>query len=623
MGITSYKLKNMNKIFNFITSLFMITMFMVSCSPDEYKLNAPDLKSEDLVEGIAYKIEHDKDNPNIVYLTNLKGNGYTPVWIHPQGRSQEQKVTLKLPFPGTYEITFGLETQGGIVYGEKETFTIDEFYPDFVTDELWTMLTGGLGKSKTWVHDNGSYGLASGEMDYADPSEVVEWNNFKPNWGPGKGHTEDDNIWKSTMTFTLNGGAFVETHDESKVGAVDHKGTFMLDTDNHTITLNDAEVIHTQGWGSKATNWNKGLKVLTLTENQLQIAVLRDASPGEADWWLIWNYVSKDYADNYVPEDKADPVPPIDGNVNDVLTTTKSKVWKLSKDAPYDWADLNGNLVNNFSAKNSYISTGWAAYSENMIDATKLTFLASDATKGKFVFSSFGNNDLEGTYEVDNNNDITFSTPLSAIISETNFGWNSIIKLETTTESKLRLLKTKTDVFGSVTDIWLAKRLTERDEYMVYHFKLDLGVEEDKAISVPVDNTKLDFGDLENIGNLRIELYNEYGSTKNNPPVDPSKFNFSNSLTVTFTINGITLKSGAIGSYTTGISYADDDWYPNYWGGGEGDTTVTGDGTYTVSFTPEASASGIKVFTIDMKGLGSDIVDLSTVSIVINKIELR
>lgn len=185
---------NMDKLYkSLIGSLIMMILF-VSCSPDEYKLSTPDVKSKDLVEGIAFKIEHDKDNPNIIYLTSLMGPRYTPVWTHPQGRSQQQKVTLKMPFPGTYEVVFGVETQGGIVYGDAVTFTIDDFYPDFVTHELWTFLTGGIGKSKTWIHDDGSYGLVSGEMDYADPSTTVEWNNFTPNWEAGKGHTGDDNI---------------------------------------------------------------------------------------------------------------------------------------------------------------------------------------------------------------------------------------------------------------------------------------------------------------------------------------------------------------------------------------------------------------------------------------------
>ncbi len=466
-------MKNISKI---LTLFAILAMMFTSCSPDDFSLGEKDVKPGDLVEGIAFKIEHDPSNPNIVYLTSLMGTQYTPLWDHPQGRSQKQAVTLKMPFPGTYSVTFGVETRGGIVYGEPVTFTIDNFYAGFVDDELWTFLTGGVGESKTWIHDDGSYGLATGEMDYADPSTTVEFNNFAPNWSPGKGHTGDDNIWKSTMTFSLDGGSFVTTHNEYDGGSLDESGTFMLDVDAHTITLTDANIIHTHSWDYKTSNWGKNLKILTLTKNQLQIAVWRELVSGEGEWWLIWNYVSKDYADNYVPTDQPDPVPDIDGDPNDILTTTNTKTWVLSTDSPYDWASLTGELMNNFTNAASYTSTGWAAYDADMIAATKFSFTSTSAGGGKFVFSSYDNEDVEGEYTIDSSNDIDFGMALSALISESDYGWTSTAVLKTSAENKLRILKTKTDALGStVTDMWLGQRSSEKNEYMVYHFVLGSG----------------------------------------------------------------------------------------------------------------------------------------------------
>ena len=90
-------MKHYIKIF---ASLFIFTLIFAACSPEDFALGMKDVKPEDLVEGIAYKIEHDASNPNIIYLTSLMGNKYTPLWNHPQGRSQEQKITLKIPFSG-------------------------------------------------------------------------------------------------------------------------------------------------------------------------------------------------------------------------------------------------------------------------------------------------------------------------------------------------------------------------------------------------------------------------------------------------------------------------------------------------------------------------------------------
>ncbi|SFC02612.1 hypothetical protein SAMN05421747_103149 [Parapedobacter composti] len=465
----------MKKLIKRSAGLLLLAMAVFGCSPEDFDLGAVDVKPEDLVPGLAFTIEHDSENPNIVYLTSLMDKRYTPLWEHPQGRSQDARVTLRIPFEGIYEVRFGVQTRGGAVYGEPVTFTIDEFYAGFVEHELWTLLTGGIGQSKTWIHDNGQYGLASGELDYADPSTTVEWNNFTPNWSPGRGHTGDPNIWESSMTFSLKDGAFYNVTNKTADGAVEQSGTFMLDMDNHTLTITGADLMHTQGWHNKTTNWSRGLKLLTLTENQLRVAVLREEISGESEWWLIWNFVAKEYADNYVPEERPDPVPPIDGNGQDVISTTRTKTWVLSPETPYDWADLEGNLLNNFSGPEAYLSSEWAAYNLDMINATKLTFSALSATTGRFVFTSYDGEPVEGEYTVDQNNDIDFGQPLNAVISESDFGWISTMRLGTSAENKLRIVKTKADAFGNVTDMWLGQRSAEKEEYMVFHFVIGSG----------------------------------------------------------------------------------------------------------------------------------------------------
>ncbi len=465
----------MKQLFNKLAGLLLLTIAFSACSPEDFDLGAVDVKPEDLVQGLAFSIEHDATNPNIVYLTSLMDKRYTPVWEHPQGRSQDARVTLRIPFEGTYEVKFGVQTRGGAVYGEPVTFTIADFHAGFVDHELWTLLTGGIGKSKTWIHDDGQYGLATGELDYADPATTVEWGDFAPNWSPGRGHTGDNNIWGSTMTFSLEGGAFYAVSNKTAAGSVDGSGTFMLDVDNHRLSISGAQLMHTQGWNNKTTNWHSGLRVLALTENQLRVAVLREEISGESEWWLIWNYVSKAYADSYVPEDRPDPVPPIDGDGQDVLTTSRTKAWVLSTETPYDWADLNGNLLNDFAGPDAYRSSGWAAYDAAMIAATKLTFSAASGGGGRYVFSSYDGEDVEGEYTIDASNDIDFGQPLSAVISETDFGWVSTMRLATSADDKLRILKTKADVLGNVTDMWLGQRSAEKEEYMVFHFVLGSG----------------------------------------------------------------------------------------------------------------------------------------------------
>ena len=76
------------KITKYIYSLLAVVMmaFMTGCSPDEYALGEKDLSSDDLVEGIAYTITHDSNNPNIIYLKSLLPSNYAVTFDIPQGR---------------------------------------------------------------------------------------------------------------------------------------------------------------------------------------------------------------------------------------------------------------------------------------------------------------------------------------------------------------------------------------------------------------------------------------------------------------------------------------------------------------------------------------------------------
>ena len=211
----NYNMKHYIKIF---ASLFIFTLIFAACSPEDFVLGTKDVTPEDLVEGIAYKIEHDASNPNIIYLTSLMGNKYTPLWNHPQGRSQEQKVTLKIPFSGTYEVQFGVETRGGIVWGAVTTFSVKDMYAGFISDPLWTMISGGADNEKTWYLDLDEnqvsryfagplyfYGTDD-SWETVTEGKTVEGDSW--NWNPDyKG-----NSWLmsaadfGSMTFSLKGG---------------------------------------------------------------------------------------------------------------------------------------------------------------------------------------------------------------------------------------------------------------------------------------------------------------------------------------------------------------------------------------------------------------------------------
>ena len=137
----------------------------------------------------------------------------------------------------------------------------------------------------------------------------------------------------------------------------------------------------------------------------------------------------------------------------------------------------------------------------------------------------------------------------------------------------------------------------------------------------PGETGKLAIGDLENNGNIRIEIYNEYGSTKGNSVIDPSAVKFNQNMVVTFKISGLNdnYKADASKSNIAGLEYAAASWEPSHWSALKGDkydANVTGDGTYTVWMeTNGAAAEGAVVFCVDIKKLAANLVDPSKVKV--------
>ena len=166
------------------------------------------------------------------------------------------------------------------------------------------------------------------------------------------------------------------------------------------------------------------------------------------------------------------------------------------------------------------------------------------------------------------------------------------------------------------------------------------------GVAIPVDLSKISTGHLEvDTDNYRIEIYNAYGATATDAPIDPTALAISENLTINFTIKTVDLPTGdgegegdepetegeggegteeqpevfapevtvpssvsgksevstAITSkeYVATIGYASAGWNYQDW---KTSVNVTGDGTYTITVVPEYAASGVTVFVIDLVG---------------------
>ena len=179
---------------SFIICYLLFSGALTACSPDDYSLNKPDLSPSDLIEGSAFSV--DVDAQNTVTLKSLLDKRYHCYWIQPNGRSQGDVVQLSLPFAGTYEVQFGVDTRGGVVYGEPHQFTITTNNMSLLEDPLYSYLTGGVGSTKRWVPVDKDYGVGqcTGPVMYCNPDDVLNdgsastdigINHMHPNWDPG------------------------------------------------------------------------------------------------------------------------------------------------------------------------------------------------------------------------------------------------------------------------------------------------------------------------------------------------------------------------------------------------------------------------------------------------------
>ena len=191
-------------------------LMLGSCTPDSHSLDSLSLQPSDLTHGSAFSVTVDAQNT--VTLKSLLDKSYNCYWIHPNGRAQGPVATLQLPFAGKYDVTFGVDTRGGVVYGNPYQFEVTTNNMALLADPLYTYLTGGVGKSKKWVPVDKDYGVGqcTGPVMYCNPDDVLNdgsnstdigINNMKPNWDPGFQSwliPADDPYMDSYMIFSLD-----------------------------------------------------------------------------------------------------------------------------------------------------------------------------------------------------------------------------------------------------------------------------------------------------------------------------------------------------------------------------------------------------------------------------------
>ena len=495
-----------------------------SCTDETYSIPEPNITPAELVEGVAFTVDHDADNPNIIHLKSLMPAEYQIAWVTPQGRKTGNEASLSIPFDGDYQVQMGVDTRGGYVWSEPYTFTVEDFCADFVDHYLWERLSGGVGQSKTWqldlavlteaealssnvdrntwqktVKDGATYYAKSAfwmgphwywhplytwdhlhgkDENESTPDNYMDSDPWKPednaiinpNTLPEVDGV-DNNTWYwradfvgnnwmcnaenyGYITFDLIDGAHVTMTDAK--GNITGTGTYMLDTDNHMLTLSDVYPLNSSNQGCMS----RSLKLLYLSDDAMQ--VIQDGLTSGSATSL--NYVTKDYFEAY-----SKPAPSVitlpETWYEDLNVQIKYSAWRIDPDTPYGFYSKGGELDQARKPMGA---------DKNTLDKYRINLCEPEP--GMYFIDMPDGSEIEGQVEINKKGTISFSNG----IGSSNLGGG--ITLE---GSDFTVIGIEYDNVGRVGSFILGVPQNDSEgnlvEYLGYKFTADYGVEQKKT----------------------------------------------------------------------------------------------------------------------------------------------
>jgi len=621
------------------TLIASATIIFSACSPDEYSLGKQTYTSDDLVQGIAFTVTPDAQDPNTIHLQSLL-KGVISLWETPQGRSESDTMSIQLPFAGDYEITFGVITPAGPVYGPPYKFTVTENNFNMLSDPIWTNLAGGVGKTRKWVPIDRNYGIGrcTTPMVYVDPTNVMNDGsgasdlifgsaNWKPNYEATNLFPAGDPYFNSYMTFGLDAanGSTVEVFRNDANGGTLMNGKFSLnlsDPKRPTITFDNCYLLHGANFDNTCNNYTLNLQIIELTPYLLQVATMRTDSEGS--WWLVWNFISEEAKEDpsIIPTDDAGllqtlPVKEPDySNLSQLLFTIASSnatyiatatTFLLNEDAPYDWMWWNGATgaweSNGFSSAADYTKTWAPAFTGTDDFSMNLSTTGTAGTYSCVLETVDGT--VNTTFTIVGNK-LVFADEISLLSVSNDYRTIDIRGKEFTVmacspdDSEVILgIPDGTDEKG-VVNRYLCAKLT------IKPISSDSG-----PTVIIVDNSKLNYF-IQDSQYFRIQLYNPWAGDID-WPIDISKVKLrkDQTLTIKFTIDGISWDASASPKAVICNNIpGTDSWEPNCFNydwavnlNKNGETTVT----YTNTTGSTITFDGTSAITIcvQLSGFGT------------------
>ncbi|MCH5234067.1 MAG: hypothetical protein J1E16_02140 [Muribaculaceae bacterium] len=556
-----------------------------ACTQETFNYEAPNFTSADLTEGKAYTVSVNPET-NEVTLQSLLGDQYVTSWVTPNGMAKGLSYTFSLPFSGTYEVTFGVDTRGGLVYGEPYSFTISNNNFSLLSDEIWTNLAGGVdengnGNPKTWVPMNQKYGSYHGSapVTYMSPNDVkndgsgstdikIGTSNWSDNWDPGFQSwliDSDDPYMDSEMTFYLDAqkGSVAEIKRVTADGTQEYTTTFNLnvsDPQRPLISMNSGEILHAAWGDGVCDNYSTEIKIIECTPYVFQFATMRTNSEGP--WWIVWNFVSKELKEDpsILPSEGpelvevASPKLPTYDNLLELLFTiegdgvtytTTSNTFLMNEEKPYDvmaWNGANGGSWDWINGYGSSWAPAYPSYDEFSLNLAKKyeDLDGDDIAESLYYLATVENS--EGTSSSRftlGENSIIFNEPLTFMKAG-----NQII--ESNELTVIKVAPGDDEVILGVPDGYNEEG--EVNRYLCLNLTIKpvgSGQEGPKNLAVNVDNINcwLDAGS----GQIRIVLYQPASWGGGDPALDTDQLVLKKeqSLSVTFKLNNIDWKDDA------------------------------------------------------------------------------
>ncbi len=475
------------KTLKIFSALFLFMLMIVSCRDEVPTLGTLPDKSE-----MKFEVKQDlvaDPGGNTIILRNLTP-GTEAIWDYGTGKSYKMTDTIHVAFKGSYTVKFTALTGAGLVACDPVTVNVTANNLNYVSDPLWTALTGGVGKEKTWYLDLNADGvskyyggplsffgtedswttvemLAAGKSYEVIKSElgITDAWNWQPAW--------KDNTWLlgaadfGSMTFSLKNGAFITVNHKTIAARGTENGTYLLDATKHTLTINDAAILHDSNRDGQVTKWGD-IKVLSLTADHMQLAVLRDNS-SEGKCLLVYNFISKDYSDNWTP-----PVskPTIDEGYNPTFKSGEllnmlaggsgqARRWKLDAGGnPVDWIGHGTGWTKNAASSSSWgWNDEWTAIANN-------SWIQFDRFGGAQNYTRNQNGVVTtGTFTInESGNEVTLTD--NTLIQNSNSGLNP-------TTNTIKVVKGFPTSYYTK-GVWFGTSYNDsKDEWVVFHYVIN------------------------------------------------------------------------------------------------------------------------------------------------------